>query len=473
MNPKPKTQENKIMSTSKVSHWETLGLSALRFAWFTVQEFYLGIRYDKIDHRKYTLPGAVLAGALVINADVLASWLTGYEWMILSYKLKGFVVYSSLASGWIYWPVERAFARTKMLARLKEAFVYCGLTANRKFPAFIEDKPIDDHVRRLRLFTQGIPKQKFIEQKESLEAMLNISVVKIDNEAGDKGRINILYAMRPLQTEAILENQRAYRGGDIPIGISYEGPVWLNLPEIAHLLVAGQTGGGKSNFEKMITTTLVENNPEADVFFLDFKGGMELADLTNRLGSENKNFYKYENSRACAEFLATLGENIEERLQAIASAGVASLEAYQKNPVTSAVKDSTSLDEITLASKRKKTFRRTYIVIDEIAQLYTRDLTVDKSTVEKAKAAVNRIARQGRAAGIHLVIATQKPDAQSFDQTVKSNLPAVLCFPMPSQVASVSAIGSKRAFDLNPEIKGRAVFKHGPTLLEVQTYLFQ
>jgi energy-coupling factor transporter ATP-binding protein EcfA2 len=472
MNRKPKTQENKIMSTSKVSHWETLGISALRFVWFTIQEFYLGIRYDKIDHRKYTLPGAVLAGALVINADVLASWLTGYEWMILSYKLKGFIVYSSLASGWIYWPVERAFARTKMLARLKEAFVYCGLTANRKFPAFIEDKPIDDHVRRLRLFTQGIPKQKFIEQKESLEAMLNISVVKIDNEAGDKGRINILYAMRPLQTEAILENHRAYRGGDIPIGISYEGPVWLNLPEIAHLLVAGQTGGGKSNFEKVIATTLVENNPESAVFYLDFKGGMELADLTNRLGSQNKNFFKYEGSLACAKFLSAQGEAIEARLKEIASRGVASLDEYLNKPHAYEKPSGERKDERDEIG-RKDDLKRTYIIIDEIAQLYARDPSIGKEDLEKARAAVNRIARQGRAAGIHLIIATQKPDAQNFDQTVKSNLPAVLCFPMPSQAASISAIGSKRAFDLNPEIRGRAVFKHGPHLLEVQTYLFQ
>lgn len=461
------------MAASKSSHWESVGLSILRIAWFSVQEFYNGIKHDRIDHYKYTVPGTVFAAALVLRADELVAWITGYEWMVMSYVTKSWVVYSSLAIGWIYWPVERATARSKLLARLRDTFLYCKLEANRKLPAFIEDRPIDNHVRRLRLFTQGISKQKFIEQKESLEAMLNISIVKIDNEAGDKGRINILYAMRPLQTEALLENQRAYRRGDIPIGISYEGPVWLNLPEIAHVLVAGQTGGGKSNFEKVIATTLVENNPEADVYYLDFKGGMELADLTNRLGLENKNFFKYENSRACAEFLASMGENIEERLQEIAGWGAASLEEYQKKSAKpNEVKDK-ALDVATQNNRRKKNLKRTYIIIDEIAQLYSKDPSVEKTDLEKARAAVNRIARQGRAAGIHLVIATQKPDAQNFDQTVKSNLPAVLCFPMPSQAASVSAIGSKRAFDLNPEIKGRAVFKHGPQVLEVQTYLFQ
>jgi len=89
-----------------------------------------------------------------------------------------------------------------------------------------------------------------------------------------------------------------------------------------------------------------------------------------------------------------------------------------------------------------------------------------------AREAVNRIARQGRAAGVHLIIATQRPDSANFDQTVKSNIPAVLCFPMPSQAASISALGTKRAFDLNPEIKGRAIWKFGSKVCEVQTYLF-
>ena len=43
---------------------------------------------------------------------------------------------------------------------------------------------------------------------------------------------------------------------------------------------------------------------------------------------------------------------------------------------------------------------------------------------------------------------------------------------MTNQASSVSAIGSKRAYELNPEIKGRAIWKYGPKMEEVQTYLF-
>jgi S-DNA-T family DNA segregation ATPase FtsK/SpoIIIE len=380
------------------------------------------------------------------------------------------VVYASLFSGWIIWAGIRAFDRTKLLAKLRDAFLYCGLEINNKVPAFIEDVPIDDHVRNLKLFTQGLSVKKFTDSKDNLEAYLNISIDKMRDENGDKGRINILYAMRPLDTTALLDNVLGFADGEIPIGISYEGPITVNMRDVAHILAAGQTGGGKSNFEKVVTSVLVVNNRGAEVFYLDFKGGMELADLTNRLGEKYDNFHKYEGPKACAKFLSDLGEKIESRLKEIASSGSANLDDYLAKRAGENAEPKADDSGIV---KEQDVLKRTYIVIDEIAQLYARDPSISREDLAKARDAVNRIARQGRAAGIHLIVATQKPDAQSFDQTVKANLPAVLCFPMPSQAASVSALGTKRAFDLNPEIKGRAIWKYGPTTTEVQTYLFQ
>jgi S-DNA-T family DNA segregation ATPase FtsK/SpoIIIE len=234
--------------------------------------------------------------------------------------------------------------------------------------------------------------------------------------------------------------------------------------------VAGQTGGGKSNFEKVVTTVLTQSSEDADVYFLDFKGGMELADLTNRLGDAHRNFHKYEGPKACARFLSELGGKIEGRLSELARYGAANLDSYQKKILTRKDENPAGGSD---PSKGFEPLKRTYVVIDEIAQLYARDPSIAKEELMNARAAVNRIARQGRAAGIHLIVATQKPDAMSFDQTVKANLPAVLCFPMATQAASVSALGTKRAFDLNPDIKGRAVWKFGPHTTEVQTYLFQ
>jgi S-DNA-T family DNA segregation ATPase FtsK/SpoIIIE len=214
-----------------------------------------------------------------------------------------------------------------------------------------------------------------------------------------------------------------------------------------------------------MVSVLAQNNPYAEIFFLDFKGGMESADLKHQVGNLHSNISYLEGTKACAEKLASIGENLETRLATLSKAQASNLDDYQKRELQlNAGSSTTRGDGFSL--------KRTFVIIDEAAQLYAREPGVDRDVVTKARAAVNRIARQGRAAGIHLIIATQKPDNSSFDSTVKANLPAILCFPMANQASSVSAVGSKRAYELNPDIKGRAIWKFGPQIEEIQTYLF-
>lgn len=459
-----------MKKTDRQIFWLNQAANARRIIWFTICELFDGIVNDKIDIVKYIVPGTVFAGLFAVQLDYYVAHLSGKPNMELSFVVRQWVVYGFLASGWIVWAGQRAIGRAKVLARLRDAFLYCGLQINNQLPSMIEDVPIDDHVRKLKLFTHGLPFKKFIDNKENLSDFLNISIIKMTDEHGDRGRINILYAIEPLDTQALLDSSIGFEDGEVPIGISYEGPISVNMRDVAHILVAGQTGGGKSNFEKVATTVLTLNNQSSEVYYLDFKGGMELADLTNRLGNNYDNFFKHEGPKSCVKFLGEIGDKIEDRLKEIARLGVSSLDDYLKKRL--ALPSQVIADENGI-SKPTATLKRTYIVIDEIAQLYMRDPFTTKEDLDKARAAVNRIARQGRAAGIHLIVATQKPDATSFDQTVKANLPAVLCFPMVSQAASVSALGSKRAFDLNPEVKGRAIWKYGPKTQEVQTYLFQ
>ncbi len=457
-------------NTKPPGYWEKVLMSGANFVWIGSCELFNGIKHDRVDLNRYVYPGIAVAVVFVTRCDLLLTSLMGFQKLALSYKAREIAVYTGLLSGWLIWAGKRAFDRTRLLHRLRDAFLYCSLKAHNRLPAFIDDTPIDDHVRSLRLYTQGIPLQSFIEKKGALESTLNISIVKMREEQGDKGRINILYATAPLSTRSSIENLEAFKNGEIPIGVSYEGPIKVNLKDIAHLLVAGQTGGGKSNFEKLISMVLVTNNPEADVFYLDFKGGMELASLKEKLGDHHSNFHSHEGPRACTKFLGELGDKIEGRLVEIAKSGAANLDDYLVKRL--AVKPNAGLDNDGI-ERPKDILKRTYIVVDEIAQLYVRDPSLAREDLVRARDAVNRIARQGRAAGIHLIVATQKPDAQSFDQTVKANLPAVLCFPMNSTASSVSALGTKRAFDLDPEIKGRAVWKYGPKTTEVQTYLFE
>ena len=454
------------MSQSKTKYyWENLFFTGLRFLWFSLSELYYGITEDKINVSRYLYPGLLVAALLVVRLDLALAWLMGLDAIRLPDVMREWLVYTSLCAGFFIWAGERAFYRARVLSRLREAFLYCGLSANRKFPGFIEDVPIDEHVRKLKIFANGVPLKKFMENRENLEAHLNISTVRMYEELNDKSRINIVYAMKGLQELVHLENQEFFVNGDLPIGTTFGGDICVNLCDVGHILVAGQTGQGKSNFLKVATSVLTLNNPEAEVYFLDFKGGMELADLVNRLGTGQSNFFHKEGPSNCVIQLGQIGSSIETRLNTLAAVGATTFDDYLKKYSAKSVTGT----EATRADKLKRQF----VVIDEIAQLYSRDPGISRENLLKARDAVNRIARQGRAAGVHLIVATQRPDATSFDQTVKANLPAVLCFPMVSQAASVSALGTKRAFDLNPEIKGRAVWKYGPQVTEVQTYVFE
>lgn len=450
---------------------EIVATKFVRFLYLALVEIYTTTKEEKIDIIRYVYPGLVVAAFYVCRIDIILSWIPGFYWIRMPYVWREVVVYGGVFGGWIVWGIVRAIRREEVMSRLRAAFIYCKLEANKKFPAFIEDRPIDEHVRKLKLFGNGIPLVKFVENRENLEAHFNASIVRVFEEPGDKSRINILYAMKELKSPIQLENIEAFQDGEIPIGDSYEGPIVVNMRDVAHVLVAGTTNGGKSNFLKVLATVLTLNNKDAEVYFLDFKGGMEVADLTRRLGREYTNFFPYDGPNPCAKFLAEYGKKIEGRLQGIAKTGVSNLDAYllrkqsdKNNP------EPTKAGEI---EQREDSIKRTYIIVDEIAQLYAKNPTIPKEELNGARDAVNRIARQGRAAGVHLVIATQLPDSRSFDQAVKANLPAIVCFPMVSQTASVSALGTKRAYDLDPYSKGRAIWKFGPKIQEVQTYQFR
>ena len=451
------------MSSNQKNHTSTDVLFLIgKFLWVTGQEIFSGIINNRVP-AKLCYFGLMLAVALYFRWDLSIAKVFGYQPHV-HVTLRNFLIYLSLVSGWLGWGLVRATERITLLKKLKDTFESAGLKCNGRYPSLIEDLEVDEHVRKVRLLSNGVPKSDFEKSIERLESVLNLTVVRIMQEDNDKSKVEILYTMKELPKKAILENPDAFADCEIPIGETYEGVVRINMKDVGHILVAGQTGGGKSNFLKVATTVLTKNNPDAQVIFLDFKGGMETADLRNHAKNLGDNIRCFEGTKRCVEELERIGMSLEERFSTLSSLGVSDFSDYLK----ARVRKQAAANE----TVRHKDEKRTFIIIDEIAQLYTKEPGVDKEIVLKARAAVNRISRQGRAAGVHLIVATQKPDASSFDQTVKSNLPGVLCFPMANQTSSVSAIGTKRAFEINPEIKGRAVWKFGPRLKEVQTYFF-
>lgn len=432
------------------------------------KEIVLGIYYDRFPVWKYCSVGILSAYYFMLDLDITVANFFGSNGYFEPNGKKAFLVLFLATSGVLFFGIEKAVAKTHLLERLKKCFDYCDLKSGGIYPSFINDVAIDDYVRQMKLYVPGIPLFKFEQKKNELEAHFNANIVKMFTEDNDKSRLNIIYSIRDLPRKVLPDDAMVLDPGEIPVGKSYDTDVRFNIKEVGHMLVAGQTGGGKSNFLKFVTATLCSNDSDAEVHFLDFKGGTELTSVSGKVG-HLKSFKGYDGHKESIEYLATLDGILSARLEEIKKTGAKDFDEYLKRYAKEKVAAADSRE-----TTRSLKLNRMYIVIDEIAEVYLKGKDdIPKETKEAARRSINRIARQGRSAAMHLIAGTQKPDSQSFDQSVKANMPAVLCFPMVNQVSSIAALGTKRAFDLDIEAKGRAIFKYGPKLTEVQTYMFE
>jgi S-DNA-T family DNA segregation ATPase FtsK/SpoIIIE len=103
------------------------------------------------------------------------------------------------------------------------------------------------------------------------------------------------------------------------------------------------------------------------------------------------------------------------------------------------------------------------LVIDELAELTDKDAQSD----------INRIARLARAAGIHIVAATQRPDATLFKDFAKTRalLPGRLCFTVADDTNSRIVLGTDAAHKIPKDIPGRAVWKWETEIIVQSMYL--
>lgn len=195
---------------------------------------------------------------------------------------------------------------------------------------------------------------------------------------------------------------------EFPIGIDITGNTrYSDLISMPHLLVAGHPGSGKSVFlNSFIISMLFQNSPaELKLQLIDPKGGLEF-------GAYEDLPYLYGNivddAETALDVLNGIVEEMENRYKLFKLEKVKKITEYNEQE---------GID--------KKPF--IIIVIDEFADL------AEMSKGKGVMKVVRRLAQKGRAAGIHLVVATQKPTVEIIDGTIKSNLPARLSFRVATQ----------------------------------------
>ncbi len=249
----------------------------------------------------------------------------------------------------------------------------------------------------------------------------------------------------------------AWRGADLSLpvvlgkGIGGE-PVIVDLARMPHLLVAGTTGSGKSvGVNAMLLSLLYRLGPEDCRLLLIDPKMLELSvynGIPHLLAPVVTDPH-----RAAAALQWAVGE-MEERYKRMAQLGVRSIEMFN-NRVRNARKRGELAGRMVQTGFDARTGEPQYvreqiddqplpyivIVVDEFADL----MVVAGKEVEGA---VQRLAQMARAAGIHLIMATQRPSVDVVTGTIKANFPTRIAFKVASKIDSRTILNDQGAEQL-------------------------
>ncbi len=229
-------------------------------------------------------------------------------------------------------------------------------------------------------------------------------------------------------------------------------PVIADLSKMPHLLIAGTTGSGKSvGLNAMILSLLFKLQPEDCRFIMIDPKMLELStyhDIPHLLAPVVTDAKK-----AVVALKWTVRE-MEDRYQAMSKLGVRNIEGYNKRVGEAAKKAEVLTRNIQTgfdAETGKAIFEEQeldlkpipfiVVVVDEIADL----MLVAGKDIE---ASIQRLAQMARAAGIHLIMATQRPSVDVITGTIKANFPTRISFQVTSKVDSRTILGEQGAEQL-------------------------
>ena len=189
-----------------------------------------------------------------------------------------------------------------------------------------------------------------------------------------------------------------FKSPDIPfiVGMGNNNIITDTLDHAPHVLIAGTTGSGKSVFLHTLTTSII-CNPYNSLYIIDCK-------------RVEFNIYKKYACIVSDVFGELSAARVTDHVTQIMKERYKLMESLQVNNFTELL-------------KKKPDTKRVILIVDELAELLT-----DKKAKQVIMPRLLSIAQLGRAAGVHLIAATQRPDTKIINGTLKANMPTRLAF---------------------------------------------
>lgn len=344
------------------------------------------------------------------------------------------------------------FGYTKNSRTFYNNFVRIGFVNSAGEAPILLHSECDKNNSEMTVFTfysKGLIADFWNRRIEEIQSAMNLTVASI--KQGEDFRTVVVKAVPANSAFSNIipwnENYIDYTNDAIySLGKNIAGElVTINIDKMPHLIVAGSTGSGKTKLDMVIGIQALKRG--ATLYILDFKG---------------LDFYPLEKRDA---HILTSVESAFSTLNSIVDI------LYQRIDVFKKVNAVNYTDYI---EKTHDDFmKRIFILIDECAML------TDAGTSKEAKKLsadcidkLSTIARLGRALGIHLIISTQRPDANAVPGSIKSNIDCRICGKADTTLSTI-ILGDGRADTKIPkDSQGRFIMADGADDIIFQAFYF-
>ncbi|MCB9072303.1 MAG: hypothetical protein H6623_01680 [Bdellovibrionaceae bacterium] len=313
-----------------------------------------------------------------------------------------------------------------------------------EFPEIIEVHDLGNDKELIQFLAKGVSVNEFETKNGNFATAYGKTASEV-RLGKNKKFIEVLLSGKEIPKLVLFENikEKFNQAYSFVIGESIERVITQRMDSLPHLLIAGSTGGGKSNFFRQVVLSLLKNSKHVQFYLLDLKRGIEVVEF-----SDLPNVKIAKDEKEAVALLEKIVGEMKNRFKY--------LEENRKKKI---VPEHDNKDLIVVA-------------VDEASVLFGKERadSENKEYIDKARDHIDELAKLARAAGIHLILATQKPVKDSIDTKVLENLQGRMAFRMQSVAGSNVALGNKRAIELS-DIKGRGIWQNGTFETEVQTPL--
>ncbi|EAF5537242.1 DNA translocase FtsK [Listeria monocytogenes] len=270
----------------------------------------------------------------------------------------------------------------------------------------------------------GVKVSKIVSLSDDIALALAAKDIRIEAPIPGKSAIGIEVAnqnVAMVSLREVLENNPKNNPDEklqIALGRDISGEVMMaNLDKMPHLLVAGATGSGKSVcINGIITSILLRAKPhEVKMMMIDPK----MVELNVYNGIPHLLAPVVTNPKKAAQALQKVVAEMERRYDLFSHTGTRNMQGYNDY-----VKKHNELNE-----EKQPELPFIVVIVDELADL----MMVASNDVEDA---ITRLAQMARAAGIHLIIATQRPSVDVITGVIKANIPSRIAFAVSSSIDS-------------------------------------